>query len=122
MRREMSLNLLAEGVDYAMEGELLPKQVAVLQRAYPAKIKACFLGYTTITPAQKLQEIRTHAGHPNDWPSSYPDPALLNIINREIAFSQYLMAECATYHLHYFDTSHNFVQTLDQVVAYVRAR
>src|SRR4051794_18579267 len=32
--REMSLNLLAERVDYAIEGELAPKQVAALQQVY----------------------------------------------------------------------------------------
>jgi hypothetical protein len=119
--REMSVNLLAERVDYAIEGELVPKHVNALRHAYPSQIKACFLGYTTITPAQKLHEIRMHTGYPNDWSSSYADLALLNIITREIAFSQYLMDECATCHLPYFDTSHNFVQTLDQVVAYVQA-
>ena len=119
--REMSANLLAERVDYALEGELVPKHVDALRRVYPSQIKACFLGYATMTPAQKLHEIRTHAGYPNDWSSEYSDSDLLNIITREIAFSQYLMAECATYHLRYFDTSHNFVQTLDAVVAYIRA-
>jgi len=72
--REMSLNLLAEEVDYVMEGELLPKHVAALRRLYPSQIKACFLGYTTITPDQKLHAIRTHAGHPNDWPRDYSVP------------------------------------------------
>ena len=84
-------------------------------------LAACFLGYTAITPAQKLHGIRMHAGYPNDWSMSYADSDLLNIITREIAFSQYLMDECATYDLRYFDTSQHFVQTLDQVVAYVRA-
>ena len=119
--REMSISLLAEGVDYVIEGELLPKWVAALQQAYPAQIKACFLGYTTITPAQKLNDIRTHADYPNDWPSDYSDVALLNIIAKMIAFSRYLMEECATHHLRYFDTSQHFVQTLDEVIAYIRA-
>jgi hypothetical protein len=39
---------------------------------------------------------------------------------RDIAFSQYLQAECARYHFRYFDTSRNFMQTLDEVVAFVR--
>jgi hypothetical protein len=108
-------------MDYVMEGEIVPKHVDALRHAYPSQIKACFLGYTTITPAQKLREIRMYAGHPNDWPTSYADSDLLNIINTEIAFSQYLMDECATYRFRYFDTSHNFVQTLEQVVAYVQA-
>lgn len=119
--REMSISLLRDSLDYVIEGEILPKHVDALRQAHPSQVKACFLGYTTITPARKLHEIRMHAGYPNDWSSSYADLALLNIITREIAFSQYLMDECATYRLRYFDMSHNFVQTLDQVVAYVQA-
>ena len=117
--REMSLNLLAEDVDYVIEGELLPKHVATLRQCYPSQIKACFLGYTTITPAQKLRAIRTHAGHPNDWPRDYSDTDLLPIITKMIEFSHYLQAECATYHLPYFDTSQHFLATLDRVVAYI---
>lgn len=80
--REMSASLLADRVDYVMEGELVPQPVAALQQAYPSQIKACFLGYATITPAQKLHEIRTYGGHPNDWSTSYDDRALLHIIAR----------------------------------------
>ena len=58
-----------------------------------------------------------HAAHPNDWPQSYADADLLTIIAREIAFSQYLEAECTRYHLPYFDTSRHFMRTLDEVVA-----
>ena len=62
-----------------------------------------------------------HAGYPNDWPRSYTDAEVLDIITANIAFSQYLLDECATYNLRYFDTSQAFMQTLDQVVAYVKA-
>ena len=72
-------------------------------------------------PTQKLHDIRTFSGHPNDWPSTYADSALLDIITREIAFSQYVMDACARYGMRYFDTSRDFVATLDQVVAYLRA-
>ena len=64
----------------------------------------------------------THAGYPNDWPQSYADADLLTIIAREIAFSQYLQAECARYDFRYFDTSHQFMQTLDEVVAFALER
>jgi putative acetyltransferase len=118
--REMSRNLLAEQADYVMEGELLPHSVDALRQEYPSQIRACFLGYAAIAPADKLQEIRTHAGHPNDWPEGYGDADLLAIIRREIAFSRYLQAECARHGFRYFDTSHQFARTLDEVVAYVR--
>jgi hypothetical protein len=117
--REMSSNLLMENVDYTIEGELLPKHVVVLQRAYPAQVRSCFLGYATITPEQKLQHIRTHAGYPNDWSSDCSDVHLLAIIAQMIEFSRYLQIECAAYNLPYFDTSDHFMETLDGVVAYI---
>ncbi|MCJ7625516.1 MAG: hypothetical protein MUO76_18640 [Anaerolineaceae bacterium] len=118
--REMSINLLHEQMDYVFEGEILPKEVDALRHAYPTQIRACFLGYSMITPTQKLHEIRTHAGYPNDWPREYTDSDLLAIIDREIAFSQYIQAECIRYHFQYFDTSYNFMQVLDEVALYLR--
>jgi hypothetical protein len=118
--REMSRNLLAEQADYVFEGEILPRDVAELRQEYSTQVDACFLGYSTILPEQKLQEIRTHSGYPNDWPQTYSDAALLSIINREIAFSQYLQDECARVHFRYFDLSQQFVPVLDQVFAAVR--
>lgn len=118
--REMSISLLHDQVDYVFEGEILPKDVDGLRHTCPTQVHACFLGYCTITPLQKLQDIRTHAGHPNDWPRDYTDPGLLNIITREIAFSQYVQMECLRYHFQYFDMSQNFMSVLDEVVAYVR--
>ncbi len=118
--REMCASLLHDDVDYVLEGELSPKHVAALQRQHPAQVCACFLGYTVITPAQKLRQIRAHAGYPNDWSSEMADEDLLAILQRMIAYSEYLRDECAAYHLPYFDTSQHFTQTLDAVVAYVR--
>jgi len=83
--------------------------------------RICFGEITSLTPTQKLHDIRTFSGRPNDWPSTYADSALLDIIAREIAFSRYLMDACARYTMRYFDTSQDFAATLDQVVAYIRA-
>lgn len=118
--REMSVSLLHDGIDYLFEGELLPQHVAALRQNYPAQVHACFLGYPAITPQRKLAEIRTHAGHPNDWPQAYNDADLLAIVRREIDFSRDLQAECRQHQLPYFDTSHQFLPTHDAVVAYLR--
>lgn len=120
--REMSVSLLYDQMDYVFEGELLPQNVAALRSAYPTQVFACFLGYSAITPTQKLQEIRTHGGQPNDWPQEYTDVALLAVIHREIAFSHYVQAECARLGLRYFDSSHDFMSVLDDVVAYVQSK
>lgn len=119
--REMSISLLRDRVDYLFEGELLPKDVEVLREQHPAQVRACFLGYASIAPAQKLLEIRTHAGYPNDWPQDYADADLLPIISREIAFSRYLQAECVRFNFPYFDTSNNFTQVMDEVAQYIRS-
>jgi len=117
--REMSMSLLFDRVNYVFEGELLPRHVATLQEEFPTRVKACFLGYAKIDPAQKLDEIRMYGGYPNDWAVDYSDTDLLKIIVREIEFSQYLVDECAKHNLPYFDISQNFLKTLDEVVAFV---
>jgi hypothetical protein len=118
--REMSKNLFAEHADYVFEGEILPKDVDAIRQGYPTQVKAYFLGYSAIAPDQKLREIRLHSGFPNDWPQEYTDAGLLAIIQREIAFSQYLQAESARLHFPYFDLSDQFMPILEQVVASIR--
>ncbi|KPV54303.1 hypothetical protein SE17_04605 [Kouleothrix aurantiaca] len=118
--REMSRSLIADGIPYVLEGELLPKHVAALRDSYPSQVGACFLGYAQTTPRQKLQGIRANGGHPNDWSRSSTDMALLAIIRREIAFSQFVRTECEVYGLAYFDTSEQFQETLDRAVAYIQ--
>jgi putative acetyltransferase len=120
--REMSRSLLYDRTNYVYEGELLPEFVADLQSRYAAQVHACFLGYATIDPAQKLHEIRTYTGHPNDWSLEYNDAELLPIILREIAFSQHVRAECARYQLPYFETSEQFLAAHAAVMEYVEGQ
>ena len=119
--REMSASLLFDGIDYIFEGELLPRHVAARQQTQPTQIRACFLGYPTIAPDQKLQDIRRHGGHPNDWPQEYNDTDLLTIVQREIAFSRYLQAECAQYQLPFFDMSRQFLPVLDAAAVFMQS-
>ena len=119
--REMCASLLHDHIDYLLEGELLPKHVGALQSAHPRQVKACFLGYADITPAQKLRDIRAHSGFPNDWPTEYSDAGLLDVIRVNIDYSRYLRDECARHNVRYFDTSHDFLPIHDQVVAYLRS-
>lgn len=119
--REMTVNLLEERVDYVFEGEILPRHVDAVRQIHSRQVRACFLGYSTISPDQKLREIRRYSGYPNDWPQSCSDDTLLSIIHREIAFSQYLQAESARLQFPYYDLSHQFMPVLDQVVDYIRS-
>jgi len=118
--REMCASLLRDRADYAFEGELLPASLAALAAANPGRVRACFLGYATIAPAAMLGRIRANAGLPNDWSAECDDDTLLAIINREIAYSQQVRAECATHAIPYFDTSDEYQTTLDRAAAYLR--
>ncbi len=119
--RAMAIYMIRSGVPYIIEGdEVLPKHVHALMQHDQLPIKACFLGYREIEPVQKLREIRAYSGHPNDWPSERDDGSVLDVIHAKIAFSHYLHDECTRLGLPYFDTSHDFLQTLEQVMDYFR--
>ncbi len=118
---EMSRSLLFDRVSYIFEGEILPQPLALLRDHNPTQVNACFIGYALIDPQQKLEQIRQNAGYPNDWSISYSDADLLSIIQREIGFSQYLQHACQSSNFPYFDTSQNFVATLDQVFQHIQS-
>lgn len=117
--REMTPNLIGEGVPYLIEGEVLPYQVAELREGNPDRVAACFLGYASISPSRKLAEIRQIGGSRNDWPAELTDEALLAIIEREIAFSRYLQAECSAHQFAYFDTSVDFSRSHAQAIDFI---
>jgi hypothetical protein len=117
--RAMAINMIETGVPYIIEGEILPKHVEELDQLHPGAVRACFLGYAEITPAQKLREIRTFAGHPNDWTASSPDAEVLELVENAIEFSHYLSDECARLGIAYFDTSHDFLAALDRATQYL---
>jgi len=120
--RAMAVNMIETGVPYIIEGEILPRHVEELDRLHPGAVRACFLGYAEITLAHKLREIRTFSGHPNDWTASSPDAEVLELVESAIEFSHDLSDECARLSIAYFDTSHDFLATLNRVVDYLRVR
>jgi hypothetical protein len=118
--RAMCVNMIETGVYYIVEGEILPHHADELAQRYPGEIRACFLGYAEVAPEHKLREIREFGGHPNDWIADYPDEYVLDFVRDSIEFSRYLRDECAKRNLPYFDTSFDFLETLDQAAEYLR--
>jgi hypothetical protein len=112
--------MIETGVYYIIEGEILPAHADELAQQYPGEIRACFLGYAEIAPEQKLSEIREFSGHPNDWIADSPDAYILDFVRDSIAFSRYLRDECDQRNIPYFDTSSDFLETLDRIAEYLR--
>jgi hypothetical protein len=121
--RAMCVNVLETNVTYLFEADLLlPKHAAELMREHGAQVRACFIGYTEVSPEAKLQEIRRFGGEPNDWVQESTDDDVLTLINEMMEFSSYLQRECAIHHLEYFDSSADFPGTLDAAFHYLTAR
>lgn len=119
--RNIAVNLIEEKLyhpNYLLEGdELLPKYVIDLVRTYPGEIKACFLGYTHIDPAEKLQTVRQFEP---DWAKFYDDDEIVKFFLAEQAiYSQYLCKECAAHGLLYFDCSDDFAATVEIACDYL---
>jgi len=120
--QSMSRNIIEAGLEYLIEGvSILPQHVKELLKSHPACIKACFIGYTRVSPEDKLRSIREYSNFPNNWSKGYSDNQLLDLINNEIRHSVHLQNECSKYDITYFDQSGDFVKTIDAVVSYLRS-
>jgi hypothetical protein len=120
--RAMAVNMLETNVHYIIEGEILPHHAVELAGRFPGMVRACFLGYADVEPEQKLREIREFAGQPNDWTEYSSDEYVLDVIRESIVFSRSLREECARLKIPYFDTSREFLPTLDRAAEYLAVR
>lgn len=112
--RGMALTAVEDGVDYLFEGDsLLPKNVAEPADLCGEEVKAAFLGYSEISPEEKLQQIRAFGGESNDWDARLSEGRVLDIVASDKAFSIRLREEREAHRLPYFDTSRDSLGTLD---------
>lgn len=101
----LSTHIIYGGEDYVLEGDgILPMQIFKLQKKFPKKVKACFIGIRKENKNEKFKIIRQWEHLPGgDWTKRYPDKDLLKIINKMIITSTYLQKECMKYELPYFE-------------------
>jgi len=115
------LNYLMKGIvewteSYLIEGDsLLPKYLSTFQKRNKNKVSCCFVGFTKISPEDKLSEIRKYSNQKDDWTNKRSDQQMLKAINSMIEFSEFLETECTKYNIKYFDVSDNFQENLDEV-------
>lgn len=118
--KAMCENIIWSGNNYVIEGEAIqPEQARELVLKYPDKVKVCFLGYTEVDTCKKLNEVRTFVNNRSDWLSNKPDEYIINHIENMIGFSSKIKKQCEIYNLRYFDTSYNFIDTIDEAIDYL---
>lgn len=116
----MAVNILEETLihpTYLLEGdELLPEHAAALVVTYPGLVRACFVGYTDLTPAEKLRLIRLVEA---EWGTYYTDDQALAFLTGEVEYSRYLRQQCARCGLRYFDSLGNLIETVNEAARYL---
>lgn len=111
----IGVHAVAQGLEYCLEGDLLvPGDVADLSRLYPGKVRACFLGYPTISTVEKLDLIESFPGQPNDWVNRDLDRAgKIAHIERMRLLGRELELSCRAAGVPFIDTSHAFESSLE---------
>lgn len=118
--RAMCESMLWQETDCVIEGEaILPELISELLNKYPDKIKICFLGYTDISADEKAASIKKYSTGATDWLSKKPDEYIYDHINNMVRHSRRIKSGCEKYHMSYFDTSEDFIGTIDRAVAYL---
>jgi hypothetical protein len=109
-------NMLVDGMDYVIEGEaMLPRSVAGLLEKHPDKIRAVFVGYTEIIAEDKVAMVKKHGDQENDWLTCKSDEYIRDHIENMIAYSKMIKTGCEEHGLSYFDTSEDFLGTVETV-------
>ncbi len=116
----MALAYIENEEDYLLEGVcLLPEYVAQLASRIEGPLRACFIGFAEVDPAEKLYQIRRFGGIPGDWLKEYDDERALRTIESLKRFSFEIRDECERYNLRYFEILPDHSNTMHHVVQYL---
>ncbi|MEV0585459.1 hypothetical protein [Nonomuraea sp. NPDC050310] len=114
--RAIGLHSVTQGLPYCLEGDLVtPDHVTELSRDLPGRIRACFLGFPTVAAEEKVKQLASFAGGPNDWVDRDLDRAgrLAHVEEMKRA-GQALAESCRSQGLPFVDTSHAFEASLER--------
>lgn len=113
-------NIIWLGIDYVIEGEaMLPEHADELLLKYPDKVRVCFVGYTDINVNEKVNDIKVFSIDKNDWLSNEADAYIRSHIKNMVTYSIMVKNDCEKYRIKYFDTSYDFIRTIDTAFDYL---
>ncbi len=116
----MIQTLITNKEDYIFEGESFNAvHLRELLDEYPGKVKALYLGYIDISVEEKYQEIMTYS-EPGDWLIAYDKKYIMGHINNMIKLSKQVQKECEEYRIPYFDTSKDFISSIEKAMEYLK--
>jgi hypothetical protein len=98
---------------------MLPRFVADLIEKHPAEIRAVFVGYTEIDVEDKVALVKKHSDGDNDWLTNESDEYIRDHIGNMLAYSKMIKTECEKHGLPYFDTSEDFLTTIEAATGFL---
>lgn len=118
--KAMLESMLYSEVNYIIEGEaILPELIVELLEKYPKQLKICFLGFMEVPVEKKVQAIKKYSLVTKDWLSDKSDEYIIDHVQNMIAHSILIKNSCKENGLIYFDTSNNFVATIEKAIQYL---
>ena len=116
----MCENMLWTDVDYVIEGEaVLPESARAMLDKYPENVRVCFVGYPNANVLEKVSDVKTYSEGERDWLTNESDDTIHRHIENMVQYSRKIQTQCAQHNVRYFDTSTDFLQTIDQVTQYL---
>ncbi len=107
-------------VDHVVEGEaILPETARTLLDENAENVKACFLGYADIEVEEKVREAKAYNDGKRDWLIHESDEAIQRHIENMVEYSRQVRMQCAIHNVRYFDTSTDFMKTVDLATQYL---
>ncbi len=120
--RLISEMMILEEHEYLLEGALIqPKQAHEIRMDFPARVRACFVGFAEAEIGAKFEQVKRYGGGSDDWMAEFDDKTVLDELRRLKTTSEALRAECKQYQMQYFETSNNFEKSIGEVVDFLTA-
>ncbi len=120
--KAMFESMIWSDVNYIIEGEaILPELIIELLKKHPNELKICFVGFTDVNLDEKVKDVKKFSDGKTDWLHDKPDEYIRDHVKNMIAHSIKIKKSCKKHTLTYFDTSKNFMNTIEQAIAYLLA-
>ncbi|GAB4511312.1 MAG: hypothetical protein Tsb004_15560 [Allomuricauda sp.] len=118
--RAMCEAIIINNEDCVVDGEaVLPELLIGLMDKYPDRIRACFLGYTYIAIPEKVKEVLNYTKTHKDWIHDKSEAYVTDHIENMIHHSLQIRESCNQHNIRYFDTSQDFMMTLNSALEYM---
>ena len=116
----MCESMLWTEVDHVIEGEaILPESARTLLDKNPEKVKAGFVGYADIEVEEKVREVKAYSVGKCDWLMNESQENIHRHIENMVEYSRKVREQCAKRNVNYFDTSTDFLKTVDRATQYL---